>query len=149
MFNLRRNSSIEKRLLKHARKCRAADDLCAIAAEVLKVPITTLAMPKLPPSVSAVSLSNQDQFVILYNPTVTYLSLQLSILHELAHICLCHHDPARMDLFAVISGKTYFTDQQEREAEKLGCRFLEAIIDVRALSPPNSPVGARFEALIG
>ena len=53
------------------------------------------------------------------------------------------------DLLRALSDRTYFTDSQEQAAQKLACRFLAALTNLQALSPPNSDVGARFEELIG
>ncbi len=45
--------------------------------------------------------------------------------------------------------RTYFTDSQEKAAQKFACKLLSVLIDVHSLVPPNPPVAARFEALIG
>ena len=119
-----------------------------MSTEIFGVPITVLAIPELPIAAPALILQYKNQCVILYKLTDP-LSVQLAILHELAHLCLGHLDGVDSDLEAVVLGETYFTDQQEQAAQKLACRFLAALTNLQALSPPNSDVGARFEELIG
>jgi hypothetical protein len=145
--------TVEKRLKKLARNCGSADSLCARAVEILGKPITVLAIHELPKKVLGVALQYRSKCLILYNPTsfelTDSLSIQLSILHELAHIALGHLDGLSIDLGAVVKGKTYFTDQQEQEAEILASELMELLIDVRALSPHTCPISARFEELFG
>jgi hypothetical protein len=139
---------LEKQLLKLAYQCRCAEELCVMASDVVGRPIVGVDVHNLPENVTALAFKHQDQFFILSKPT-TLLSVQRSILHELAHITLGHLDDREIDLFDALGGKTYFTDPQENDVEMLACRFLNALIDVRAYSYRNTPVGARFESLIG
>ena len=143
-----RKQPIEKRLKKLAHQCQSAKVLCVMSAEFLSCPIAILSMPSLPPTVSALSLQYKNQYVILYKLALP-LSVERSILHELSHICLGHVDGVKIDLWAVIAGKTIFTDQQERDAEKLANQLLAAITDVRVLLPHTDRVSARFESLVG
>jgi hypothetical protein len=145
--------TIEKRLKKRAQNCGSAAELCAQAVDIFGKPITLLAIHELPKKVLGVALQYRNKCLILYNPTSFELtdsvSIQLSILHELAHIALGHLDGLSVDLEAVIKGKTDFTDQQEQEAEILASELMELLIDVRALSPHTSPRDRRQNAGVG
>ncbi len=74
----------------------------------------------------------------------------MSFLTSFWDIFLGHLLPATIDeLFSTLSLRTYFTDSQEKAAQKFVCKLLSVLIDVHSLVPPNPPVAARFEALIG
>lgn len=136
--------SIGTQLLLYAQQCRCAEELCAMAADrILDKSIPVVPMPELPPDVPGATIKLGVQFFILYKPTY-YRSIQLSILHELAHICLGHLDGVEVDLSAVLSGKTYFTDQQEQEAELLAHQMMATI----TRQNEENEVSARYARLI-
>lgn len=141
---------LQKRLLKLARQCECAFDLCEKANGILNKPIRILAHPRFPDDVKGSVFELKPFYLIFLKPTLTPLSIQLTVLHELSHIFLGHLLPATIDeLFSTLSLRTYFTDSQEKAAQKFACKLLSVLIDVHSLVPPNPPVAARFEALIG
>jgi hypothetical protein len=119
--------SVGTQLLLYAPKCRSAEELCAMAASrMLSQSIPIIPLSELPKDVPGVTIKLSGQFFILYKPTY-YREIQLSILHELSHICLGHLDGIDVDLSAVLEGKTIFTDEQEQEAELLAHQLMGVI----------------------
>ena len=140
----REKKLIEAQLLKYAQRCPSAEELCALAVDlILHKPIPIVPMPQFPPDVPGATIKLGDRFFILYKPTY-HLSIQLSILHELAHICLGHLDGVEVDMNAAVSGKTIFTDEQEREAELLAHQMMAAMIRQNQ----ENEVSARYARLM-
>ena len=136
--------SIEAQLLLYAQRCRSAEELCAMAADrIVGVPITVVPMLQLPPDVPGASIQKGDRFFILYKPTYP-LSIQLSILHELVHICLGHLDGVDTDIHAALSGNTIFTAPQERIAERMAHQLMACM---KGQTEENE-VSARFARLM-
>ena len=127
------------------------------ADRILDKSITIEPMPEFPRDVPGATIKLGVQFFILYKPTY-YLSIQLSILHELAHICLGHLDGVNTDspsaetwnhragtiISAALAGKTYFTDEQEREAERMAHQMMATIIRQNK----ENEVSARYARLM-
>lgn len=143
-----RKRHLQKRLLKLARQCECAFDLCEKANGILNKPIRILAHPRFPDYVKGSVFELKPFYLIFLKPTLTPLSIQLTVLHELSHIFLGHLLPATIDeLFSTLSLRTYFNDSQEKAAQKFACKLLNVLINAGELSPPNPPECERFEEL--
>ncbi|MBI1923318.1 hypothetical protein HYR99_03605 [Candidatus Poribacteria bacterium] len=117
---------------------------CGLAANELTIEIDVAAFPQIPSGLPALVLRLQDRtFRILYRPSCSSLSVQISILHELAHILLghCQHTPAHRLLRPCL-----YTNSQQREAELLAQQMMAVIVQ----KSPNEtdPIAARFERLM-
>lgn len=143
-----RKPSLTEKLLKLARHCECAFELCEKADSIFQKPIQILGYNEFLPHVQASVFDVSSCFLIFLKPTLTPLSVQFAIFHEVSHICLEHLVPVTaFDLIENWSGENYFTPLQEEAARKLASELFSALMDVDLLSPPNTPVGARFESL--
>ncbi len=141
--------SLTEKLLKLAGRCESAFDLCEKADSIFQKPIQIVAYNPFRPHVQGSVWDVGSYFLILLKPTLTPLSIQLVLLHELSHICLGHLDkPVTIsELLLRLSSRTDLTHSQEQAAQKLACKLFSVLIDACALSPPNPPECARFEEL--
>ncbi|MHC4536913.1 MAG: M78 family metallopeptidase domain-containing protein [Planctomycetota bacterium] len=101
--------------------------LCELCAKI-GYTIQTEAAPDLPPSVKAIAVKLKGRYLILYRPSVFNISVQLSVLHELCHILLNHSSFTYED---IQRGKSFYTDEQEAEAERLSAALLSQLIDIK------------------
>lgn len=94
--------------------------LCELCSKI-GYTIQTKAVPDLPQEVKAIAVKLKSRYLILYRPSTSVISIQISVLHELCHILL-HH------LQNIELGKSFYTDKQEAEAERLASVLLSKLI---------------------
>ncbi|MBI1924978.1 hypothetical protein HYR99_12115 [Candidatus Poribacteria bacterium] len=127
----REGAGWRKHVLKIAKQCKSANELCQWVAEEISKPIYPLESLELP--ASGKLLENDDYFLILYQPAPRMVS-EMSILHELTHILFrkCH------------------LQIEEGEVERFAFELFRRIYEVNKLFSPiqNSPVVARYESLL-
>ena len=122
---------------------RNAFDLCKLASDHFKTRIDVMAVPKLPKRAPSLLVRRPDRtFLILYCSCASSLMVQISILHELAHILLGH----RQTTLRHSSEKNFYTDSLEREAERLAHRLMALI--VRELPSETNDISTRFASLM-
>lgn len=120
-----------KHVLKSAKRCKSANELCQrVASEISKpiYPIESLEVPS-----SGKLLESDDYDLIFYQPAPRVVS-EMSILHELTHILFrkCH------------------LQIEEGGVERFAFELFRRIYEVNKLFSPiqNSPVVARYESLL-
>ena len=109
---------------KSRRKNLDAFTLCELSSKV-GYTVQTQEAPDLPQSVPAMAVKLKGRYLILYRYSTSLISVQISVLHELCHILLNHCFLSQQEV-----GKSFYTDEQEAEAERLAllllCRLVEA-----------------------
>jgi hypothetical protein len=118
-----------------------AFEFCRIAAELMNTEIEVTASRQIPFRLPAFILRLEGKgFCILYRPSDCFISVQKSILHELAHALLGHRRLKPTDL---ISGYSLYTDSEQREAEMFAKWMVMFIVQ----KPMNESarIAARFE----
>lgn len=146
----RRKKSIHEQRKEHlillAKQCQSAEELCQMAEDFVGCPIRIKASSDFPSGVPGMTIKNWDHFVIVYKPS-SPLSIQFTILHELAHIVLKYLDRAKTLLYGVM--KKPKSVVVEEEMEDLAYQLLVIQNGVGAFLPlgKNSEVAARYESL--
>ncbi|MCH8290732.1 hypothetical protein IH992_06500 [Candidatus Poribacteria bacterium] len=139
MFKRRNEKSRrEYHLLKLAYRCQSAEELCEKAVSLVGCPVYWKPCRVLLLGKPGFSAKKASFYLIGYKPT-TYLSIQHTILHELGHIVLGHHEARDTEEIDI-----------EQEAEDFGYQLLVAVHGVGAfLSTSKNPsVAARYESLM-
>jgi hypothetical protein len=115
----------QKGISHRARLSLDAFDLCAMASNLLKIRLTIVADPLLPPKAKGFLYRLQEKtFLLFYRPSTSPISVNLSILHELSHLLLNH----RPTLLRKISARCIYSYAQEREAEQLAVQLLAFLV---------------------
>lgn len=125
------NDDWRKHILKIAKQCKSANELCQRVADEISKPIYPIESLELP--ASGKLLENDDYFLIFYQPAPQVVS-EMSILHELTHL-----------LFRQCNRKI-----EAGEVERFAFELFLRIYEVNKLFSPiqNSPVVARYESLL-
>lgn len=100
--------------------------LCKLCSKI-GYTIQTQEAPDLPQSVTAIAVKRKDRYLILYRPSISVISVQISVLHELCHILLQHCSFTLQDIEA--SG-SFYTDEQEAEVERLASLLLRRLAEI-------------------
>jgi len=118
----------------------SAFSLCRVAEGVLQRKINTFPDPQLSPKVPGiVARFDNGDVEIVYRPSFHSLSLEISILHELAHLLLGHCPKKSVRL---LEEKVY-TSPEERQAEWLALHLMDFLVKYR-----ERPILTRFLHLI-
>jgi hypothetical protein len=113
-----------------------AFSLCSVAEEVLHLEIKTFPDPYLPPNLPGmVDRSEEGKVEMIYRPSVNWVVLQISILHELAHLLLDHRPQKPIRLLS----ESVYTSAEERQAEWLAYYLWDFLVQYRA-----NPILTRF-----
>ena len=96
--------------------------LCELCSQI-GYTIQTQEAPDLPQSVTAMAVKLKTRYVILHRRSTSFISVQLSVLHELCHILLHHCFLTPTEI-----GKSFYTDSEEAEAERLASLLLCRLI---------------------
>ena len=104
------------------RKSVDAFALCELCSKI-GYTIQTKAVSDLPQSVPAMAVKLKCRYLILYRPSISVISVQISVLHELCHILLNHCFLTLQEV-----GKSFYTDTEEAEAERLASLLLSRLI---------------------
>ena len=142
-----------------------AFSLLDVAEEVLNIKIRTYPDAQLPEkSPGIVDRSLPGNVEIIYRPSRNSLSLQISILHELAHMLLSHRPQKSRRLLS----KSVYINPEERQAEWLAYYLWDFLVQYREnpiltrflylkkrepkvppLEKPDPRLALKFRALIG
>ena len=112
--------------LKSGYKSVDAFALCELCSQI-GYTIQAQEAPDLPQSVTAIAVKLKNRYVILYRLSNSVISLQISVLHELCHILLHHCFLTPKEI-----GKSFYTDSEEAEAERLASLLLSRLISQQA-----------------
>jgi Zn-dependent peptidase ImmA (M78 family) len=100
-----------------------------------------------PDSWSAMTLQEQDKFIIVLNPCHARTRQRSDLMHELAHIEL-RHSPARVEVsesgFLLLSD---YSDEQEQEADWFGAALLlprDGLVRLRAARKSPAEIAAHY-----
>lgn len=108
--------------LKSGYKSVDAFALCELCSQI-GYTIQAQEAPDLPQSVTAIAVKLKNRYVILYRPSNSVISVQISVLHELCHILLNHCFLTQKDI-----GKSFYTASDEASAERLASLLLSRLI---------------------
>ena len=100
--------------------------LCELCSQI-GYTIQAQEAPDLPQSVTAIAVKLNNRYVILYRPSNSFISLQISVLHELCHILLHHCFLTQKEI-----GKSFYTASDEASAERLASLLLSRLIAQQA-----------------
>ena len=108
------------------RKSVDAFVLCELCSKI-GYTIQTEEAPDLPQEVTAIAVKLKDRYLILYHPSISVISVQISVLHELCHILLKH---CSLTLQEIEDSASFYTDEQEAEAERLASILLVKLSEI-------------------